>query len=53
MDDGGEDGGWIFYPIKVPNINITGAGWKLALMPIDGNGQPVELDPNNIQFPVV
>lgn len=47
-DDGGH---WIFYPIKVPNIKLAGTGWKLALLPIDGKGQPIELDPTNIQFP--
>lgn len=44
------DGQWIFYPIKVPNIKLAGTGWKLALVPIDGKGLPIELDPKNIQF---
>ena len=44
------DGQWIFYPIKVPNIKLAGTGWKLALLPIDGKGVPIELDPKNIQF---
>jgi len=48
-----DDGHWIFYPIKVPNLKMAGKGWKLALMPIDGKGQPIELDPTNIQFPEV
>lgn len=48
-----DDGHWIFYPIKVPNLKLAGSGWKLALMPIDGKGQPIELDPSNIQFPEV
>lgn len=46
-----DDGHWIFYPIKVPNLKLAGSGWKLALLPIDGKGEPIELDPTNLRFP--
>jgi hypothetical protein len=48
-----DDGHWIFYPIKVPNLKLAGSGWKLALLPIDGVGKPIELDPSNMHFPEV
>jgi hypothetical protein len=48
---GDDDGHWIFYPIKVPKMKLMGSGWKLALIPIDGKGKPIELDPSSFQFP--
>ena len=45
-----DEGHWIFYPIKVPNLRCVGAGWKLALLPIDGKGEPIELDPTILRF---
>lgn len=49
-----DDGQWVFYPIKVPTLKLAGIkGWKLALIPADGNGTPIELDPSNIHLPPV
>lgn len=49
-----DDGHWVFYPIKVPTLKLAGIkGWKLALIPADGKGTPIELDPSNIHLPPV
>ena len=50
-DKSDDDGHWIFYPIKVPNLKLVSPGWKLALIPIDGQGAPIDLDPSIMQFP--
>ena len=52
-DKSDDDGHWIFYPIKVPNLKFVSPGWKLALIPIDGKSPPIDLDPSIVQFPEI
>eukprot|EP00540_Astrosyne_radiata_P003924 CAMPEP_0116833606 /NCGR_PEP_ID=MMETSP0418-20121206/6529_1 /TAXON_ID=1158023 /ORGANISM="Astrosyne radiata, Strain 13vi08-1A" /LENGTH=494 /DNA_ID=CAMNT_0004463073 /DNA_START=488 /DNA_END=1972 /DNA_ORIENTATION=+ len=39
--------GLLIYPLSLPEYRLPSAsGWKLALMPVNGRGPPIELDPN-------